>query len=125
MLIVGAKRVGHAVDSRYRFAVEFACIIVFQIAFGLIGSMVTAYYSRRREFRADAGGARYAGRGKMISALQALAQNYQVETPAPQKGEEAFSSLKIFPTGKRLAALISTHPPLELRIRRLERATTF
>ncbi len=120
-----AYAVGNAVDSRYRFVVEISAIILFQIAFGLLGSMVTAYYSRRREFRADAGGAKYAGRGKMISALQALAQNYRVEAPAPSKGEEAFASLKIFPTGKKLMALISTHPPLELRIQRLERGTNF
>lgn len=120
-----AYAIGNAVDSRYRFAVEFASIIVFQIAFGLIGSMVTAYYSRRREFRADRGGARYAGRDKMIGALKALSRNFNVPVQQPQKGEEAFASLKIFPTGGQLRAMLSTHPPLEMRIKQLERATTF
>lgn len=121
-----AYAIGNAVDSRYRFMVEFASLIAFQILFGLLGSMVTAYYSRRREFRADAGGARYAGRGKMIAALQALSRNYNLRTMEPEKkGEEAFASLKIFPSGKKLQALISTHPPLEIRIRKLELATKF
>jgi heat shock protein HtpX len=121
-----AYAIGNAVEERYRSSVQFALLIVFQILFGILGSMVTAFYSRKREFRADAGGARYAGRGKMIAALQALSRNFNVVMPdTPQKGEEAFASLKIFPSGKKLQALLSTHPPLEIRIRRLERATTF
>jgi heat shock protein HtpX len=64
--------------------------IAAQIAFGLIGSMITAWFSRQREFRADAGAAGLAGQASMVAAL------------------------------RRLMALLSTHPPLEVRIAALE-----
>ena len=90
--------------------------IAAQIVFGLLGSMITAWFSRQREFRADAGGASLAGRGAMIGALRRL-QGFQGQVDNARGPELA--TLKIA-GGKRLFALLSTHPPLELRIRTLE-----
>lgn len=96
--------------------INFLLVIAFEIAFGILGMMVVGYFSRMREFRADQGGARLAGRPKMIAALQAL----QGTTERVDTQHAALASLKI--SGKRggFAALFSTHPPLELRIRRLQ-----
>jgi heat shock protein HtpX len=93
------------------YAVYFAA----QILFGIVGSMITAWFSRRREFRADAGAASLAGRGSMIAALQRL-QNY---TAAVDTRNRELATLKI--SGRRgLMALLATHPPLEARIAALE-----
>ncbi len=89
--------------------------ILAQIVVGLLGSMVTAWFSRQREFRADAGGASLAGSGSMIAALRRLlATQGRVDA-----SHRELATLKI--TGvPRLGALLSTHPPLELRIAALE-----
>jgi heat shock protein HtpX len=93
------------------YAVYFAA----QILFGIVGSMITAWFSRRREFRADAGAASLVGRGGMIAALQRL-QNY---TAAVDTRNRELATLKI--SGRQgLMALLATHPPLEARIAALE-----
>jgi heat shock protein HtpX len=90
--------------------------IAAQIAFGLLGSMITAWFSRQREFRADAGGATLAGRGSMISALRRLESfRGQVDT---QRAPE-LATLKIA-GAQKMMMLLATHPPLELRIAALE-----
>jgi heat shock protein HtpX len=93
-------------------------VIVFQIVFMILGSLVIAAFSRFREFRADKGGAQLAGREKMISALQALQKVQQIRD---QRAEQpAFQSMKISHQERSgLIALFMTHPPLELRIKRL------
>ena len=91
--------------------------IVCQILFGILASMIVMWFSRQREFRADAGGARLAGREKMISALQRLAA---VPT-APLPGHlDAFGISGGPVTGWR--RLLMSHPPLEERITRLRSA---
>ena len=90
--------------------------IAAQIAFGLIGSMITAWFSRQREFRADAGGAALAGRGAMVGALRRLA-SFQGKVDNARGPELA--TLKIA-GGSRFLALLSTHPPLQVRIAALE-----
>jgi heat shock protein HtpX len=87
--------------------------IAAQIVFGIMGSMITAWFSRQREFRADAGGAGLAGRGAMSSALRRLhAFQGRVDTTrAPE-----LATLKIAGGRSPLMQLLSTHPPLELRI---------
>lgn len=90
-----------------------------QMVLSILGSILVSYFSRRREFRADAGGAKYASRDKMISALRALSQN---QGQKPRKNEEAIAALQISGVSRsKLAKLISTHPPLEDRIKALER----
>ncbi len=97
---------------------------VFQVVFGLLGMIVICWFSRWREFRADAGGARLAGRGNMIDALRALRRLHDPALAlAEAKRAQAFQSLKISGPRGGLLALFATHPPLEERIARLEHAT--
>ena len=94
-------------------------VIVFQIVFMILGSLVVAAYSRFREFKADKGGAKLAGREKMISALQALQKVQDIRDQRVEK--PAFQSMKISHQERRgLIAFFATHPSLELRIQRLK-----
>ncbi len=92
---------------------------VLEMVFMVLGSMVVAWFSRYREFRADAGGAKLAGRGAMVAALQSLQRNVEMIDPGAQP---AVAALKISSRPGGLMRLFSTHPPLELRIERLLRA---
>lgn len=90
---------------------------VLEIIFMILGSMVVAAFSRYREYRADAGGARLAGRYNMIRALEALQRNYERIDPAAQP---AAQMLKISSKRGGILRFFSTHPPLEDRIARLQ-----
>ncbi len=105
-------------------ALQFLLVILFQIVLSILGSIVVCWFSRSREFRADAGGARLAGRQTMIDALRALGrlQNPEALAAATQQ-HQAFQSLKIAAPRGRFLALFATHPPLEERIARLEQGT--
>jgi heat shock protein HtpX len=88
---------------------------VFDMLFTLFGSMLVALFSRRREFRADSGGAALVGQGNMIAALKRLQNTSQIEDDhAP-----SLSALKIS-SHPHWLNLFSTHPPLEKRIARLQ-----
>jgi heat shock protein HtpX len=104
-------------DSRNAYLVNFLLIIVLDIVFGILGSIVVCWFSRAREFRADAGGAALAGRANMTAALRRLMDAKQLV----DKSEPAMATLKIN-GASGWAALLSTHPPLEDRIRALEQA---
>lgn len=93
--------------------------IALEIALGFLGMIVVAWFSRFREFRADAGGAKLAGREKMIGALQALQRTYGVQSEV--ESNQSVAALKISGKTGGLMALFSTHPPLEERIKRLSR----
>jgi heat shock protein HtpX len=95
--------------------VHIIAVIVFQIAFSILGSMVVLAFSRYREFHADAGGAHLAGKDKMIHALRGL-QAYTSRMRDSQ--QNSISTLQI--SGKKRSKLFSTHPDLEERIRRLQ-----
>lgn len=102
-------------DGLYFFVRFFLEIILM-----ILGSMVVAAFSRWREYRADSGGARLAGRESMISALQAL-QKYVDEKTAPP-AQASVEALKISGRTGGFFALLMTHPPLEDRIARLRAA---
>jgi heat shock protein HtpX len=105
---------------------QYMLVHVFEIVLSLFGLMVVAAFSRWREFRADAGGARYAGRENMINALERLREIH--ETPIGQYSEQsspAFQSLKISGKTGGFVALFATHPPLEERIARLRGAKDY
>jgi heat shock protein HtpX len=94
----------------------FVTSIVAQIVLGILASTIVMWFSRRREFRADSGGARLAGREKMIGALQAL-QRVQ----HPQGLPDSMRAFGISPgAAGGLRALFMSHPPLEVRIRALQ-----
>ena len=105
--------------------VHMMVVWVLEILFMILGSLVVFWFSRWREFRADAGGATLAGRDKMISALQSLSLVHgrgldDLSRPGDQNAYQAF---KISARNKSgLARLFMTHPPLEERIARLQRA---
>jgi heat shock protein HtpX len=87
--------------------------ILAEVVLGIVAAMIAAWFSRRREFRADAGGASLAGRGKMIAALQRLSAAHE---PQALPGEMAAFGI----SGKTMiTALLSTHPPLADRIEAL------
>jgi heat shock protein HtpX len=103
---------------------SYLLVILFQIVFSILGSIVVCSFSRWREFRADAGGAHLAGRNSMIDALRGLQrlQNQEALAAGAQQAQ-AFQSLKISGRPSVFMALFATHPPLEDRIARLEQAT--
>jgi heat shock protein HtpX len=106
-------------DSRERGYTGGSYFVVFilEIALGILGSLITAWFSRQREFRADRGGASLAGAPSMIGALKRLAMNRD----AVDTQHQALATLKI--NGSRgWMVFFSTHPPLEDRIAALERA---
>ncbi len=106
----------NAVDERNGRMVQFLVTIVLDIALGILGSMIVAWFSRAREFRADAGAAALAGRGKMIAALRRLQGTHElVDTGTP-----SLATMKIAGGDGRWMMLLSTHPPLEARIAALE-----
>jgi heat shock protein HtpX len=93
--------------------------IVAQIVLGLLASMVVMWFSRRREFRADAAGANLAGRGNMVAALERLRAAHEMPNTMPE-------TLVAFGIAgglrKGMQALFSSHPPIALRIEALRRA---
>lgn len=94
--------------------VHFLAIIVFQIVFSILGSIVVYAYSRHREYHADRGGADIAGKDKMRHALEMLKANSgRIKT----EEQTAIATLKI--NGKRKSNIFSTHPDIDERIRRL------
>ncbi|WP_127716145.1 protease HtpX [Halobacteriovorax sp. HLS] len=93
--------------------------IVLDIVFGIAAAPLVAWFSRWREFRADAGGAQLAGRHKMVAALQGLQRTIDVVDPELDAGNDNFAALKIS-SPKSIAFLFSTHPPLEKRISALQ-----
>lgn len=93
----------------------FISVIVLQIVLGVLASMIVMAFSRWREFRADAGGARLAGRNNMIAALERLRQSNQ-----PSQLPESVEAFGIRGrVGHGVRRLLMSHPPLEERIRAL------
>jgi heat shock protein HtpX len=116
-----SRVVGRVIDaaiSNNRDGPGFAYyIIVFALdmVFGMLAQTIVMAFSRYREFRADAGGAQLAGKGKMIAALERLGQTYG-ENTLP-KSVQAFGISGGIAHGMR--GLFMSHPPLEQRIQRL------
>ena len=125
-VIVLARVVGGVVDSylsgnredRGPGLAYFAIVMVLEIVFGLFATMIAMWFSRRREFRADAGGARLAGRHKMIAALERLALNQGQSTLPAQVAAFGIAG----GMGQGLRRLFMSHPPLSERIAALRAA---
>jgi len=92
-------------------------VIIAQLVLGILASMIVMWFSRRREFRADAGGAHLAGRQAMIGALERLQQRHS--GPLPDQMAAFGINGKL---GQGLKRLFMTHPPLEERIAALRNA---
>ena len=113
-----SRVIGHIVD-RVVFKVErghgpafWIVSLIAQFVLGILASMIVAWFSRYREFRADAGGANLAGRQKMINALRRLQQGQQESLP------DEMAAFGI--SGTKMAELFASHPPLEKRIEALQ-----
>ncbi|MEZ5586889.1 MAG: protease HtpX [Sedimenticolaceae bacterium] len=116
-----SRIIGHVVD-RVVFKVErghgpafWITSLIAQFVLGILASMIVMWFSRWREYRADAGSAQLAGRDKMISALRRL---QQAKDPQPLPDEMAAFGI----SGAGLKELFASHPPLEERIAALQRA---
>jgi len=96
----------------------YIIVIVLDIIFGILASMIAMAFSRWREFRADAGGARLAGRQNMIAALERLAQTYGHSTLPNEVRAFGISG----GVGSGLKRLMMSHPPLSERIAALRNA---
>ncbi len=109
------------VKEESRHMVQYLVTFLFEIIFGILGMLVVAYFSRVREFRADAGSAKLSGKGNMIAALQSLARMQGISTQGEQPASmQAFKIASGNPNSWRF--MFATHPPLEERIRALEQA---
>ncbi|UWZ81634.1 protease HtpX [Geoalkalibacter halelectricus] len=117
-VIVASRVVGHFVDrvilknEQGHGAGFFITSIVAQIVFGILASTIVFWFSRKREFRADAGGAHLAGREKMIAALEKLQRS--VNQPHLPDQMAAFGISGNRSSG--IKRLFMTHPPLQERI---------
>jgi heat shock protein HtpX len=119
-----SRVIGHTID-RVVFRNEeghgmafFITTLIAQFVLGLFATMIVMWFSRQREFRADAGGARLAGRNQMVAALERLQQRHA--GPLPER-MAAFGISGTIGTGLR--RLFMTHPPLEERIAALRAST--
>ncbi len=118
-----ARIIGYAVDSALRKGSDshgpgigyYVATFVAEMVLGILASVIVMWFSRQREFRADAGGASLAGNGKMIAALQRL---QQAHTPSTLPNEMAAFGI----ANGGMSKLFMSHPPLEERIAALKRA---
>jgi heat shock protein HtpX len=123
-VIFFSRVIGHLVD-RLIFRTErghgpgfWIVTIVAQVFLGILASMIVMWFSRQREFRADAGGARLAGRENMVGALERLKQGHNASLP------DQLAAFGI--SGHRahgFKRLFMSHPPLDERIAALRRIT--
>lgn len=114
-----ANLISSQVDEKFRNVVHIVVVILGDILFTILGSMVVNYYSRRREFRADLGGAQFSSRSNMVAALRRLQQVHEI----PSEDRDMLATMKISNRHKGgLMALFMTHPALEDRIKALEKA---
>lgn len=114
-----SRVIGHVVD-RVVFKVErghgpafWIVSIIAQIILGIFASMIVMWFSRYREFKADAGGAKLAGRNNMIAALKRLKQMQDAPPMPEEMAAFAISAGKV-------QKLFSSHPPLDERIKQLQ-----
>lgn len=123
-VIVLARVVGGIIDSALsgnregggRGFAYFIIVFVLEMVFGLFATMIAMWFSRHREFRADAGGAHLAGRQKMIAALERLKLNHGQSTLPTQIAAFGIA-------GATAKKLFLSHPPLEERIAALKAAS--
>ena len=115
-VIDGALQGNRDGESRGGGIGYFLIVMLLQFVFGLLATMIVMWFSRWREFRADAGGARLGGRGAMISALKTLSGN-RGEADLPKQ----FQAFGISDAGG-ISRLFMSHPPIEERIAALRNA---
>lgn len=113
--VAASNRDGETSQGMY-----FMISMVLELVFGFLASMIAMWFSRYREFRADAGSANLVGKQKMIAALQRLQQIHE-----PQDMEGQLAAFAINGKTGGLSALFLSHPPLEKRIEALKNLDSF
>jgi heat shock protein HtpX len=124
-VIFFSRIIGHVIDrvilkNNRGYGIGYmVSTIVAQIVLGILASAVVAWFSRYREYRADAGGAKFADRQSMIDALKSLKRSSEMPNAMPEN-LQAFGVSSAKPAGFR--ALFASHPPLDERIAALQAA---
>ncbi|KFZ31803.1 heat shock protein HtpX [Pseudidiomarina salinarum] len=123
-VIFFARVVAGAIDNATRSSSQsgqglggmayFAIVMVLELVFGILASIIVFWFSRQREFRADAGSAQLVGRDKMIAALRRLQQGQESQL------DGSMMAFGIQSESRRFSELFLTHPPLERRIHALQ-----
>ncbi len=103
---------GNSNENATSSGVYFLCVMVLQVVFGILAQIITSWFSRYREFRADEGGARLTSNRQMAEALNALRRS-------PDGNKDLPGELAAFGITGSIKNLFSTHPPLEKRIEAL------
>ncbi|MDN3507854.1 MAG: protease HtpX [Simkaniaceae bacterium] len=96
---------------------NYMLVYLFEIVFMILGSIITCWFSRKREYKADAGGAHLSSTSKMIDALRHLDR---IHNPDKSDIPESMAALMAKPIRKNGLSLFRTHPPLADRIKMLE-----
>lgn len=109
--IDNAMRSNNDENSGHGFS-YFIIVFILEMVFGILASTIVMYYSRKREFSADAGSASLVGKAKMIAALKRL------QTTREPQLEGSLMAFGI--SGKKKSSLFMSHPPLEARIKALQ-----
>jgi len=115
-----ASFLGGGRDRRNGAGAYFLTVWLLEVVFMVFGAMVICFYSRRREYRADIGGARFSSRSSMIAALKRLGKAHTNEREAMPQSMRAMMIRPTRATG--FLSLFATHPPIEERVRRLEQS---
>lgn len=116
-----ASVVSQAMSERNRGGsrmIYFLIVMVFEFVFGLLASMIAMWFSRQREYYADAGSAKLVGTQKMIAALERLKTSYEPQEDASMMAFCIHGAKKV-----KLSALFMSHPPLDKRIEALRNGT--
>jgi heat shock protein HtpX len=113
--IIDSAMQGDREDSRGGGIGYFLIVMLLQFVFGILATIIVMWFSRWREFRADAGGAKLGGRTGMISALRTLSGNHESTLP------KAFQAFGIA-DGGAVSRLFMSHPPIAERIAALQAA---
>ena len=113
---------GRSSDRGGYSSMNYLLVFVLELVLGVFGLIVVSWFSRQREFRADAGSAKYCGKRPMIGGLTKLKQMYQPSLAAVVESAPNSSIQALMISGKSggFLSLFASHPPLEERIKRLE-----
>jgi len=108
--------------ERDQAALGFGLSLVIQIVVSILAAIVINWFSRRREFGADAFAARVYGKDSMIAALRAI-DRWVTRSQVEYSSQDALATMKISGNSSSFMRLFSTHPPMEERIASLQRLT--
>src|SRR5437773_3614655 len=106
--------------ERDQVALGFGLSIVLQIIVSILASVLICWFSRQREYGADAFSAKVYGKDSMISALRAI-DRWVTRSQVEYSGQDALATMKISGTSSGFMHFFATHPPIEARIDALER----